>query len=320
MARRQAEQMVTLILGAGFSKWAAKLPVAKELFDFAIEPFGVREERKLWSMRKLKASWDLAHPSDPAEAFIDFAMHQSRETSQLVIWYVVRRLSDPYIWKEWHAGKWRRHVLMLDEHRKDARPGVQEARGFLASLLGALLQGVITTNYDLLVEYALGTKGFNYGVPGESLVGRGAYPVSTWLHPIVLTGRVPLAKAHGSISWDASGHYTDGRRGLTGNALILAPVPGKTRPPELAGQWELAASLLGRAKRIVVFGFAFNPYDAELLNHLQTHSGAAESVLLIDVKPNVDAARQIWPSASVATLPPPPDSERNIREWLRRSA
>ncbi len=312
--------MVILMLGAGFSKWAANLPVAKDLFDFAIEPFGVREEKKLSSVRDLKASWDLAHPSEPAEAFIDFAMRQRRETSQLVVWYVVRRLSDPYIWREWHSGKWRRHVLMLDEHRKEERPGVQEARRFLVGVLGALLQGVITTNYDLLVEYALGTKGFNYGIPGEPLVGRGAYPVSTWLHPVVLTGVVSLAKVHGSISWDAGAHYTDGRRGMTGNALILAPVPNKTAPPELAGQWQLAARLLGRAARMVVFGFAFNPYDAELLNHLRTHGAAVKGVLLIDIKPNVDAAKHIWPAASIATLPPPPESERDIRKWLRRSA
>ena len=107
---------------------------------------------------------------------------------------------------------------------------------------------------------------------------------------------------------------------MTGNALILAPVPGKTTPPELANQWELAGSLLGAAQRIVVFGFAFNPYDAELLNHLRTHGGTAKSVLLIDIKPNIDAARQIWPSASIATLPPPPESVPDIREWLIRSA
>ena len=104
--------MVTVILGAVFSKWAANLPVAKELFDFVIEPFGVREEKKLSSVRDLKASWDIANPSEPAEAFIEFAMRQRCETSQLVVWYVVRRLSDPYIWKEWHAGKWRRHSII----------------------------------------------------------------------------------------------------------------------------------------------------------------------------------------------------------------
>ncbi|MGV7976222.1 MAG: SIR2 family protein [Anaerolineaceae bacterium] len=312
--------MVTLIVGAGFSKWAANLPVAKELFDFAIEPFGVREEKKLSSIREIKASWDLDHPTDTAEAFIDFAIHQNQETSKLVVWYVVRRLSEPYIWKEEHAGKTRRHVLMLDEHRKDDRPGVKEAQGFFLGTLDTYLQGVITTNYDLLIEYALSTKGFNYGVPGESLVGRGAYPVSTWLHPVVLTGQISLAKVHGSISWDSSAHYTDGRRGLTGNALILAPVPDKKAQPELARQWQLAASLLAKAEQLVVFGFAFNKYDAEMLDLFRIHSSAVKSVLHIDIKPNNKALRNIWPHASIATLPPPPESERDIREWLKRAA
>ena len=312
--------MVTLIIGSGFSKWTANLPVAKDLFDFAIEPFGVREEKRLSSMRELKASWDLTHPTEPTEAFIDFAMHHNRLMSKLVVWYIVRRLSDPYIWIEWHAGKRRRHVLMLDEYRKDERPGVKKARGFLLGVFGACLQGIITTNYDLLIEYALGTKGFNYGVPEEQLAGRGAYPVSTWLRPVVLRGLVSLAKVHGSISWDSSSHYTDGRRGLTGNALILAPVPDKTAPPELARQWQLAASLLAKAERIVVFGFAFNPYDVELLDHFRIHSAAVKSVLLIDIEPNVGAARNIWPRASIVTLPPPPESEGDLSNWIRRSA
>lgn len=312
--------MVTLIVGAGFSKWAANLPVAKELFDFAVEPFGVNEENKLCSIRAIKASWDEAHPTDTAEAFIDFAMHQNDRTSKLVVWYVVRRLSEPYIWKEWHAGKWRRHVLMLDENRKHSRPGVDEAQSFLLGILGTHLQGVITTNYDLLIEYALGTKGFNYGVKGEALVGRGAYPVSTWSNPVDLTGRVSLAKVHGSISWDSSAHYTDGRRGLTGKALILPPVPGKKTPSEFERQWQLAASLLVKAERIVVFGFAFNPYDVEILELFRNYSAEVKSVLLIDIKPNVDTCRYIWPYASITTLQPPPESERDIREWLSKVA
>jgi len=35
------------LLGAGFSKWSANLPIARELFDLDIDPFGIREERLL---------------------------------------------------------------------------------------------------------------------------------------------------------------------------------------------------------------------------------------------------------------------------------
>jgi len=39
--------MLALFLGAGFLKWAADLPVASQLFDFNIEPWGLREYKKL---------------------------------------------------------------------------------------------------------------------------------------------------------------------------------------------------------------------------------------------------------------------------------
>ncbi len=312
--------MVVLILGAGFSKWAAGLPLARELFDFEIEPSGVREEKKLAKVKTLKDSWDTEHPGEPAEAFIDFAMRQSDKIAELVTWYIVRRLSDPYIWHEWHAGRNRRHVLMIDENRKWQRPGVKEASSFLVDQLGPHLDGILTTNYDLLVEYALGTKGFNYGEHGEVLAGRGPYPVSTYRNPVTLSGVLPLAKVHGSISWDKSGRYTDGRRAISGNALIVAPVHGKESQSALIQQWQLAAALIKDATRVIVFGFAFNPYDDELLDFLSSYGSRIKEVLIIDIKPNVDAATRLWPSANIETLLPPPESDFQLREWLLSSA
>ena len=106
---------------------------------------------------------------------------------------------------------------------------------------------LLTTNYDLLVEYALGTKEMNYGMRGEVLTGRGPYPVSQWANPVTLTGSVSVAKMHGSVSWDENARYTDGRRGLTGDALIIAPTPEKSMPDSLRDVWDLAARILGRA-------------------------------------------------------------------------
>jgi hypothetical protein len=312
--------MTVLILGAGFSKWAAGLPLARELFDFEIEPHGVREEKKLAKVKALKDSWDTEHPGEPAEAFIEFAMRQSTQIAELVTWYIVRRLSDPYIWYEWHSGKNRRHVLMIDENRKWERRGVKEAKSFLVDLLGPHLDGIITTNYDLLIEYALGTKDFNYGEPGEVLKGRGAYPVSTYRNPVTLRGVLSLAKVHGSISWDKDNRYTDGRRGLSGNALIVAPVHGKELQLALTQQWQLAASLIQEATRLIVFGFAFNPYDDELLDFLSSNGPKLKDVLIIDIKPNLDAATRLWPTANIETLLPLPESGFQLREWLMRSA
>ena len=96
------------------------------------------------------------------------------------------------------------------------------------------------------MEYALGTKKMNYGVRGEVLTGRGAYPVSQWANPVTLVGSVSVAKMHGSVSWDENARYTDGRRGLTGEALIVAPTPEKGAPDSLRDVWDLAARILAR--------------------------------------------------------------------------
>ena len=109
-------------------------------------------------------------------------MAGGRIEAELVLWYVVRRLSEPYIWQEWHSGKDRRHVLMIDEKRKYDRPGVKAVNDFLISVTGGLLCGIVTTNYNLLFEYALGSAGFNYGKRGLKLYTEGGLNKSVWLH------------------------------------------------------------------------------------------------------------------------------------------
>ena len=191
--------MIGILLGAGSAKWAADLPLARQLFDFKIAPFGVREEVRLQLVMKLKSTWDLEHPDGLAEKFIADALSFPPKHKQAVLWYLVRRLSHPFIWSEYHGHKQRCHVLMIDENRKYEIEGVGQAQEFIRRL-GIPVSGIITTNYELLVEYALGTKGFNYGIQGQHLVGRGAYRVSQWNNPITLKGIVPLAKIHGSVS------------------------------------------------------------------------------------------------------------------------
>lgn len=309
--------MISLLLGAGFSKWAADLPVARGLFDFEVNTLGPREQAKLKLVRKLKKDWDAKHPEAYAEQFIEYALaSRDEKVKRSVLWYVVRRLSEPYIWREWRAQRWRRHVLMIDENRKFDRPGVKTAKTFLSKFM-TQLSGIITTNYDLLAEYALGTKLFNYGHQGERLTGRGAYPVSQWKNPVMLRGTIPLAKVHGSISWDTDARYTDGRRGLTGNALIVAPTPEKKTPSKLRREWELSAQILRDSSRLLVFGFAFNPYDEALLNHLRINAGHIQKVMLVDISPRPDRAEKIWPQAEVSSMLPPPDGEEEITLWVR---
>jgi hypothetical protein len=308
--------MIALILGAGFSKWAANLPIASELFDLAIEPFGIREERRLERVRMLKSSWDCANPVGLAEQFIAAALAGNDIGSkQDVLWYVVRRLSEPYIWQEWHAGRLRRHVLMIDENRRLDRPGVRKVADFVA-LCRSQLTGVVTLNYDLLVEYALGSHGFHYGQPGEVLQGRGPYPVSEWRNPTRLTGEIPFAKLHGSLSWDANLKYTDGRRGLSGSALIVAPSPEKRMPAELQEQWTLSARILGQAQRLLVFGFGFNEYDQAVLTHFADAGRNVREVAIVDVHDRATGAMRLWPRAHTSLYQPPPEGLVEIQAWL----
>ncbi|MCH8064429.1 MAG: hypothetical protein IIC90_01205 [Chloroflexi bacterium] len=305
---------LALLLGAGFSKWSVDLPVAPQLFDFEVKPWGVRENQRLSTLRSLKQQWDRSRPGGLAEQFAADLLDSSTQDRQLLLWYLARRLSEPFIWEEFHAGRWRRHVLMIDEKRATSQPGVVSARDFLRRFPQSLMQGIITPNYDMVIEYALGTKGFHYGVPGQRLTGRGPYPVSTWRNPVRLTGPTPLAKIHGSISWDESERYTDGRRGLTGNALIVAPTPEKAVPHSLKDVWNLAERILLNAKGLVVFGFAFNPYDEALLSLLRVAKDI-ELVLLIDIQDNTQAAHVVWPHATISWAKPPPAGDSTIYNW-----
>ncbi len=312
--------MTCVLLGAGFSKWAAGLPTATGLFDFSLVPYGVREVQKLKKVQHAKQSWDRQYPQGLAEQFIAHMLSSGPEHRALVQWYLARRLSEPYIFYEMHAWRLRRHVLMIDENRRLHRPGVKEAQQFLCQLQRSCrLRGLITTNYDLLVEYALGSNGFNYGVQGERLLGRGPYPLGAYNKgPVTLDGALPFAKLHGSISWDVRGRYTEGRRGITGNALIVAPTPEKVPPVALADQWELAGRILRRSERLVVFGFAFNPYDESVLTLFRTEGQNLRRILLIDPDPPKARVGAMWPNAEIATLMPPKFRETApIQLWLR---
>jgi hypothetical protein len=143
--------MLSLFLGAGFSKWAVNLPLAAELFDYNIKPFGIHEGKKFLIIKSLKNNWDRINPNGLTEQFIFDALHYPLKVRKVVLWYIVRRLSEPFIWEEFHAQRWRRHTLMIDENRKFSIQGVKEARNFILQCMGIGLKGIITTNYDMLV-------------------------------------------------------------------------------------------------------------------------------------------------------------------------
>lgn len=302
-----------LLLGAGFSSWAANLPVAKDLFDFNIKVFGPVETRKLKVVEELKHSWDQENPGAYAEKFVAHALALPARKRDQVLWYVGRRLTDPFIWYS-KSIRTRRYPLSIDEPEMLRNPAAATAREFLDPFCqGWALSGIVTTNYDLLPEYALGSRRFNYGRPREKLVGRGRHHLEG---RVVLQGPVRIAKVHGSVSWNPDGlRYAECRRGITGGALIVAPAPEKEMPKVLAPVWGLAESILMDANRLLVFGYSFNEYDKDMLQLLKRGGGNLKSVLIIDIAPNLAKARELWPNASILSCDPPPGGDDDIALW-----
>lgn len=292
--------MVSLFLGAGFSRWAAGLPVAANLFDFELVPRNLRDEHRLREMAKVYRGWKEANAHGHPEEFIHEAMVNAR-SRKLVLWYITRRLSEPFIAKMLGGTQ----SLMIDDKRAQGLEGVVRARSFLNTIPLFELSGILTSNYDLLIEYGLGSSGFNYGTLGQILEGRGKNPWFPWhFTPVRLSGRVRLAKLHGSISWDGETCYTDGRCGVRGDALIVAPVPEKSAPENLLDVWKLASEIVRVSSVLVVFGFAFNGYDQALLRLLQVAGRNLRTVKLIDISPKPASARQLWPHALIEEVSP----------------
>jgi hypothetical protein len=254
---------VALLLGAGFSKWSCDLPLVSELFDFKVHPDNAIEERRLARLEELYRKWRHSNPNDHNEAFI-LNSQRPDDRFNLTNWYITRRLSEEFVV---HSG--RRYTWYINSYHALGHSGIQRAREIFDAITRsvALVQlSIITTNYDLISEYALGTRGFNYGKIGEQL-GYTPYP---YPRPVYATGETPIAKLHCSISWDESRRYADCRCGLTGKCLIVPPITEKRAPKLLRGQWELARELLNKCGTLIAFGFSFNDYDQAIRTFLKT--------------------------------------------------
>jgi hypothetical protein len=311
-----------LVLGAGFSRWAAGLPTVADLFDFQLQVLSKTEDRWLSAIEALKGAWDAEHAGTHAEEFIRHVLlGGKRRQKRYLLWYITRRLSDPFLAPVARGTQ----TLMIDESRKMGVEGVLRARDFLLSLQqidlsGVDLSGIVTPNYDLLVEYALGTSGFNYGTPGEVLSGRGKNPWWPWQGAWPkLSGDLPIAKVHGSLSWSKGEHFTDGRCGLRGNADIIPPLPLKSCSALFRDVWELASAILQASESVLVFGFAFNPYDRALLELLSS-ADSVGSALLVDPAPPITRAKGVWPKATILGCQPPPEGWPTIEAWLTKGS
>jgi hypothetical protein len=208
-------------------------------------------------------------------------------------------------------------TMMINDRKAREDHGTLRAKSFLSMIEGSKLSGIVTPNYDMLIEFALGTSGVNYGEVGEYLEGRGHNPQFPWQNrPVFVTGDIPLAKIHGSLSWGSTCKWTDGKPGRIGNALIVPPAPEKEAPVSLANTWKLADMILSKSTEMIGFGFAFNPYDEALLRFLSASGTQLKRVLVVDPYPKRRAVKDLWPQARISVITDVVDPLPNIRRWL----
>ena len=283
-----------LLLGAGFSRWSCGLPLVSELFDFKIHPDNPTEERRLIRLQELYGSWRHANPHSNNEEFVG-VFHQQQKRFNLTNWYLTRRLSEPFV-----VQSGRRYTWYINSHYPQRHDGIRKAYGVIDTLRQSATVpiGIITTNYDLIAEYALGTRGFNYGEVGEQ-IGYTPYPYPA---PVRATGSTTIAKLHGSISWDYERKYPDCRCGLTGKCLIVPPITEKQAPEMLKQQWSLAETLLSECRNLIVFGFAFNDHDQAIREFFRDHVPPTAIVTLVDIVDHRPRLRPIFERQKVRYL------------------
>jgi hypothetical protein len=241
-----------------------------------MQPDNAIEERRLSRLKVEYDSWLSSHPSEHAEVFIKFSQDTNKGFN-LVNWYITRRLAEPFIVK---SG--RRYTWYINSYHPGRNEGIAKAQTLINALRSAAPSrklGIVTTNYDLILEYCLGTRDFNYGVPNEQ-IGFTPYPYPRPLH---VTGDVQISKLHGSISWSETAKFPDSRLGLSGKCLIVPPVAEKTAPPLLKCQWQFAKKALTECDRLVVFGFSFNEQDAAIRRFLSQSVPTKSKIILVDV-------------------------------------
>lgn len=307
--------MITLLLGAGFSKWAFNLPLVDHIFDFDISTTNEQESRKLELLESDWSKWRSKNLEGTPEKFIYWSIYKSSHRRSRIIWYVNRRLTEPFMTRI--SGSYT--AAMFDERVVRENEQIIKIKKFLLSIVHFKLNGIITCNYDTIIECALGTSGFNYGIPSEQLYGRGLNPQFPWQNAHVrVSGEIPLLKLHGSLSWDSAVKYTSGKPGRAGNALIVPPAPEKEPPAELADIWSYAAKVLGRSECLIVFGFGFNPYDVALLEFLRINGAKLNKVLLIDPYPNIDAAKALWSTSEIDIINPRLGFKLSDHAWFAK--
>lgn len=301
-------QKVALIVGAGWSA-AAGYPLARDLIRgpiyAATETSRMRAQAVLdsfgvWSTSRADAAAEVfladvlggdvqRPPTEESPTLFDpvggsalpWAWAVEAVTLRLAFPVVVDR-GDPrsdqaLVYPKRHANRLR--------YSANLSVGASSPRhtSFIRDVLGRHeLTGVVTTNYDTLVERVLRHRamrrgpepGFYYGGLPRPQQARGHF---LWdrFDPhyagvpgtLKLTGRMAVYKLHGSLNWERGGErivfFRDQRLVYRhgGTAAIIPPSAEKQAESWLSSIWKSAEAELARSDRWIVVGYSLPPYD-----------------------------------------------------------
>jgi hypothetical protein len=311
------EPKLALFLGAGFSR-AWGLPLASEIMDFPpTRVFPGKWQNKL--KEKTLQAWQRANKEGCVS--IDEFGRRIQESKGLYglseedfTTFLALRLSS----FQWHVGSAYMTKWGTGDHVRMQRkiPGCY--REFLKGIAKSKLTGILTTNYDLVVEKILGPtssgrrRGFKYWDDNEPLTGR--HPISSrWSYgPIMITGEVPYLKLHGSLNWAPAPErkiikYIDARpsRGRRYAALIVPP-RGSERHALLNEIWHNSKIVLREASVWIFCGYSLPDYDDEVRQLISSNAVEGQRVMVMDKAPEAicEKLRGILPSPRIVVGPP----------------
>lgn len=294
----------TVILGAGWSH-VAGLPLTRDLMS--LDPVAASEEaaQRFITVRESWQEWKKSNPGENAEAFFldvyNSVLHYPPWS--WVLQYLEAALGVAQDWGGGHNIRYANRII------KPSYCG--DHRLFWRSVTSRYeLSGVVTSNYDLLIERSLrhrpmrsGEPGFHYGGIRRPQVAKGQalpFSVSRQEREVALMGRVPLFKLHGSLNWASlNGQvmiYQDTRAAFRqrGAALIVPPLPEKEAPAWLRPIWTEAVEALAQSDTWIVCGHSLQEYDQALqsLFARAASMGRPNRVCILD--PFADSVLNRW--------------------------
>jgi hypothetical protein len=292
--------MIALFLGAGFSKfWGLLLAPEVMNMEFINQlAFPGKWQRTL--LKEIKHLWEAraGEHNNIVDQFARSLYTSDSDAFQKFVSFLALRFSS----KHWHIGTASATKWGTGDHVRRQRSIPPQYSLFLKIIGTANLRGIVTTNYDVVVEKLLGPLasgrlgGFHYGMPGEQLAGR--HPVSakdSYRH-VTVTGKVPLLKLHGSLNWELSEEdkivkYVDcrpsrGRRYQAGIQSLLVPPGGSPMSNALQPTWDHAREVLKNSEVWVFCGYSLPEYDSRIHDLLgESASGKVSKVCVCDINP-----------------------------------